>query len=73
MNEVTMLPLSPHIAQWNWISREDAVYPQVDGKTLCSFTISSYCCCWSWIQGSRGASFAGADTNEKPWLTIDDN
>jgi len=25
MNEVTMLSLSPHTAQWNWIGREDAV------------------------------------------------
>ena len=41
INSVTMVSLSLQLAQWNWISRADAVYPSIDGKTLCSFTVVS--------------------------------
>ena len=37
-----MVSLSLQLAQWNWITRADAGYLQVDGKTLCSFTVVSY-------------------------------
>jgi len=37
-----MALLSLQLAQWNWITRADAGYLQVDGKTLCSFTVVSY-------------------------------
>ena len=37
-----MVTLSLQLAQWNWITRADAGYLQVDGKTLCSFTVVSY-------------------------------
>ena len=42
INNVTMVSLSLQLAQWNWITRADAGYLQVDGKTLCSFTVVSY-------------------------------
>jgi hypothetical protein len=42
INNVTMASLSLQLAQWNWITREDAGYLQWDGKTLCSFTVVSY-------------------------------
>ena len=42
MNKVTMVPLSLQASQWNWITRADAGCLQVDGKTLCSFTVVSY-------------------------------
>jgi hypothetical protein len=42
INNVTMASLSLQLAQWNWITRADAGYLQVDGKTLCSFTVVSY-------------------------------
>jgi hypothetical protein len=42
INSVTMVSLSLQLAQWNWITRADAGYLQVDGKTLCSFTVVSY-------------------------------
>ena len=41
INSWTMASLSLQLAQWNWISREDAVYLIIDGKTLCSFTVVS--------------------------------
>ena len=37
-----MASLSLQLAQWNWIIRADADCLQVDGKTLCSFTVVSY-------------------------------
>jgi len=42
INSVTMVSLSLQLAQWNWITRADAGYLRVDGKTLCSFTVVSY-------------------------------
>ena len=42
INSVTMVSLSLQLAQWNWIIRADADCLQVDGKTLCSFTVVSY-------------------------------
>ena len=42
INSVTMVSLSLQLAQWNWITRADAGCLQVDGKTLCSFTVVSY-------------------------------
>ena len=42
INNVTKVSLSLQLAQWNWITRADAGYPQWDGKTLCSFTVVSY-------------------------------
>jgi len=42
INNVTMVPLSLQVAQWNWIVSADAHYLRGDGKTLCSFTVFSY-------------------------------
>ena len=42
INSLTMVSRSLQLAQWNWITRADAGCLQVDGKTLCSFTVFSY-------------------------------
>nr|YP_007374885.1 hypothetical protein Pra_mt0306 [Phlebia radiata]CCF07374.1 hypothetical protein Pra_mt0306 [Phlebia radiata] len=42
INSRTMVSLSLQLAQWNWITRADAGFLRVDGKTLCSFTVVSY-------------------------------
>lgn len=39
MNDVTIAPLSPLWAQWNWNLRADAEYVPQDEKTLWSFTV----------------------------------
>jgi len=35
INGLTKLPLSPRRARRNWIIREDADYPQLDGSSTC--------------------------------------
>lgn len=43
MKGVTTLLLFPSVSDWNWNSREDAVFASWDEKTLCTLTEVWYC------------------------------